>query len=54
MEKGLQIPKEGLKMKIQLDSLKLTLRKYQTGQLQALMAYMDSDFKIHFHPRQTG
>ena len=37
-----------------LDSFKATLKRYPTGKLHALMAYMDSGLKTHFHPRQTG
>ena len=51
IEKELEEPKEGLKMKMLLDSLRATLKKYQIGKHQAMMAYMDSGFKIPFHER---
>ena len=45
MEKEMQGLEEGLKTKIHLDSLKSTLKKYQTGKLQAMMVCMDSGLK---------
>ena len=45
MEKVLQILEEGPKMVIDLNSLKATLKKYQTGKVQASIVYTDSGFK---------
>ena len=36
-----------------LDSLRATIKKYQISKRQAMMAYMDSGFKILFPPLQT-
>ena len=44
MEKELERLEEGLKAKIHLDSLRATLKKYQIGKHQAVMAYMDTSF----------
>ena len=52
MGKELERLKEGPKAKIQLVSFRATLK--EIGKRQAMMAYMDTGLKIHFHPRQTG
>ena len=44
MDKELQV-QVGPKVKIHLDSLRATLKKYQIGKRQVMIAYMDSDFK---------
>ena len=36
------------KAKTDIDSLRATLKKYQIGKFQTIMAYMDSGSKIHF------
>ena len=54
LEKELQSVEEGLKVKIHFDSPKKTLKKYQIGKLLAMMPYMDTGLKIHFHKWQTG
>ena len=43
MTEELEGLKEGLKAEIHIDSLKTTLKKYQTGKHQAMMEYMVSD-----------
>ena len=42
MEKELQSVEESPKANMHIDSLRATLKKYQTGKLQDLVAYMDS------------
>ena len=42
MVKELEGLKEGLKVEIHIDLLRLTLKKYQTGKRQAMIKYMDS------------
>ena len=54
MEKGLQILEQGPKVEILLNSQKALLKKYRTGHLQALLAYIDFGLKNHIQPRQTG
>ena len=49
MEKEWQILEEGPKVEIHLNSLKATLKKYQTGKLYDLMANTDSGLK-NSHP----
>ena len=45
MEKQLEGVEEGPKVKIHIESLRTTLRKYQIGKRQAMMAYMDSGLR---------
>ena len=42
MGKELEGLKEGPKAKIHIDSLRKTLKRYQIGKRQAMMAYMNS------------
>ena len=50
MEKHFQGLNEGPKAKMYPDSLGATLNKYEIGERQAMIAYMDSGLKIHVHP----
>ena len=49
MEKEVEKLEQGPKGELHLDSLKATLKKYQTGKIQALVAYTDSGLK-YLHP----
>ena len=53
MEKELQEFEEGPNAKLHLHSHRATLKKYQIGKHQAMMAFMDSGFKnfISIHKR---
>ena len=48
METELRMLEEGSQGNIHLDTLKATLKKYQT-----LIAYTDFGLKIHLNPQQT-
>ena len=52
--KELQELEEGPEAEMYLESIRATLKKYQIGRHQAMMAYMDTDFKEYLHSQQTG